>query len=245
MSVDFDDGPYGRARLGFICVANAGLTEGDMFALRPAGVGLSFARVRMQQDCTIESLAAMEGDLDDALRALVPSRSDIDVICYNCTAGSFVIGEDVIRRKIEKGRAGVTGTTLLSGVVAALRALDARRIAIATAYTQDIDALERAYFEGQGFDVIAIRGLGLATDMEMNRVTPASLAAFAESLDSADADAIFISCGALRALDIIDVVERKTGKPVVTSNQASFWHCLRLAGIEDRIPGYGRLLSAC
>ena len=76
----------------------------------------------------------------------------------------------------------------------------------------------------------------------MVRVTPAFLAEMAGGLDRPDADAIFISCGALRSIEIIDELEARTGKPVVTSNQALAWHALRLAGIADRIEGHGRLL---
>ncbi len=240
-----DDGPYPRARIGFICVANAGLTEGDMFSMRPDGVGLSFTRVRMDTECTVENLAAMEHDLDDALSGLAPARGDMDVICYNCTSGSFVIGEEAIRAKIETGRPGVRGTTLLTGVVAGLNALQARRIAVGTAYTPDIDELECAYFTDAGFDVTELRGLGLLTDVEMNRVSPKSLYDFAMSLDRGDADAIFLSCGALRSLEVVADIERDTGLPVICSNQASFWHCLRLAGIEDRLAGFGRLFQDC
>jgi maleate isomerase len=71
----------------------------------------------------------------------LPGRDDIDVLCYNCTAGSFVIGEANICAKLEAGRTGVRGTTLLTGVVEALRHLDVRRIALGTAYTDDINAL--------------------------------------------------------------------------------------------------------
>lgn len=242
---ELDDGPYPRARIGFICVANAGLTEGEMFAMRPPGVGLSFGRVRMDTECTVENLAAMEHNLDDALGAMTPARDDMDVICYNCTSGSFVIGEETIRHKIEAGRPGLQGTTLLTGVVAALHALQIRRIAIGTAYTPDIDKLECNYFTGAGFDVTELLGLRLLTDVDMNRVSPKALYDFAMSLNRSDADAIFLSCGAMRSLEVVEDIERDTGLPVICSNQASFWHCLRLAGIEDRLAGFGRLFQDC
>jgi maleate isomerase len=237
----FDAGPYPRARIGFICVANAGLTEGDMFAMCPPGVGLGFTRVRMNADCTIGNLAGMDADLDDAIATLSPARDDIDVLCYNCTAGSFVIGEDDIVARIAAARPACRATTLLSGASAALRAVGATRIAVATAYTADINELERAYFRRSGFDVVNIDGLGLLTDVDMNRVRPGYLADFAESVDVPDADAVFISCGALRSTQIVEHLEQRLGKPVIGSNQASMWNCLRLAGIEDRLEGFGRL----
>ena len=243
LPIDYDDGPYPRARLGFVCVANAGLTEGEMYRMCPPGVGLSFTHMRMQTECTVESLAQMEHDIDDALRSFVPARDDMDVLCYNCTSGSFVIGEDIIRSKLEDSRPNVTGTTLLTGVVAALRALGISRLSIGTAYTSDIDELERTYFESQGFAVNVIEGLGLTTDVEMNKVTPAYLRDFALALDRPQSEAIFLSCGALRSLEVIEDVERDLDKPVLCSNQASFWNCLRFAGVKDKIPGFGRLFD--
>ena len=59
-NIELDAGPYPRGRLGFICVANAGLTEGDMFSMRPDGVGLSFTHMRMRTECTVENLAQMD-----------------------------------------------------------------------------------------------------------------------------------------------------------------------------------------
>jgi maleate isomerase len=242
--ITFDDGPYPRGWLGFICVANAGLTEGEMFRMCPPGVGLSFTHMRMGKDVTVESLARMEHDIDDALSGFVPARDDLDVLCYNCTSGSFVIGEDVIREKLEAGRPNVKCTTLLTGVVAALRMLGVKNLSVGTAYTPDIDELERVYLENQGFSVGVIEGLGLPTDAKMNMVSPGYLRDFAISLDRPDAGAIFLSCGALRSLEILEDVEREIGKPVLCSNQASFWHCLRLAGIDDKIEGFGRLLRS-
>jgi maleate isomerase len=75
----------------------------------------------------------------------------------------------------------------------------------------------------------------------MARVTPDYLLNYGAEVDQPEADAIFISCGALRSVEIIDALEERTGKPVVTSNQAMLWDCLRLAGVNDRMDGLGRL----
>jgi maleate isomerase len=88
---------------------------------------------------------------------------------------------------------------------------------------------------------MAMEGLGLLYDNDISRVTPAFLTKFAEAIDSPSADAIFISCGALRAIDALDQIEQTTGKPAISSNQAMLWHCLRMAGIADKVGGYGRL----
>ena len=238
----FDDGPHARAQIGFIAVANADLTERDMFLMKPEGVGVHFTRVRMPETCTVDSLASMEEGLDDAIDTLMPARTDTDVICYNCTSGSFVIGEDTITRKMQARRPGVKPTTLLTGAVKAMKTMGISRIAMGTAYTDDINRLEAEYFASQGIACVSVEGLSLMTDTEMNLVTPQSLLEFAQYVDREDAEAVFLSCGALRSIEILDQAEKLLGKPVLSSNQTSMWHCLRLAGIADKIDGYGSLL---
>ncbi|MEM6375680.1 MAG: arylmalonate decarboxylase, partial [Pseudomonadota bacterium] len=99
------------------------------------------------------------------------------------------------------------------------------------------------YLTQAGFDVLRIAGLNIERDSDMVRLRPDFLEEFAASVDHAEADALFISCGALRSLEIVDRLEARLGKPVICSNQAMMWHCLRLAAINDRMTGYGRLLS--
>lgn len=84
--------------------------------------------------------------------------------------------------------------------------------------------------------------MNLQRDSDMVRVCPEYIADFAASVDRTDADAVFVSCGALRTLDVVQQLEDCLHKPVVCSNQAMMWDCLRLAGIQDRIGGYGTLL---
>jgi maleate isomerase len=128
-------------------------------------------------------------------------------------------------------------------VIAALRQVGAKKIVVATPYLDEINEKEAVYLENAGFEVLSISGLNLEKDSDMVRVTPDFIARFASSIDRPDADAVFISCGAIRSLDVVDQIEQNLGKPVICSNQAMIWECLRLAGIDDRISGYGSLLS--
>lgn len=241
-SPELDEGPHPRAQIGYVLVANADLSEADFFAMKPSGVGVHFTRAPMPREVDLAALAAMERDLAAAAASLMPGRDDLDVISYSCTSGTFVIGEERVIAELRRLNPRPKATTMLSACVAALEALGARRIVLGTAYTPDLTALEVEFLHAKGFDVVRAEGLSLENDEEMNRVTPAWLARFAGEIDSPDADALFLSCGALRVLPVIDAIEAAIAKPVVFSNQANFWHCLRLAGIEDRIEGFGRLL---
>ena len=240
-SPEFDEGPHRRAQIGYVLVANADLSEADFFAMKPPGVGVHFTRVPMPREVGVATLAAMERDLSSAAASMMPGRDDLDVISYSCTSGTFVIGEERVIAELLRLNPRPRATTMLSACVAALEALGARRIVLGTAYTPDLTALEVEFLASKGFDVVRAEGLSLKSDEEMNRVTPDWLARFASEIDVPDADALFLSCGALRVLPVIDVIEAAIAKPVVFSNQANFWHCLRLAGIDDRIEGFGRL----
>jgi maleate isomerase len=239
-SPEFDQGRHRRGQIGFVLLANEGTIEDDMYMMAPPGVGLHFTRATMPAEVTVNSLASMETALAAAAGLLMPDR-ELGVVCYACTSGSIVIGEERVIAELERGAPGRKATTLVTGVVEGLRALGARRIVVGTPYLDEINTLEAEFLAKRGFDVLDIQGLNLAYDVEMNRVTPAFLVKFAQAIDRPEAEAIFISCGALRTIEAIEAIETATGKPVVSSNQAMFWHCLRLAGIDDRIEGYGRL----
>ena len=113
---------------------------------------------------------------------------------------------------------------------------------MATPYLDEVNVREADYMARAGFEIVNIKGLGLEKDSDMIRVRPDVISDFAKSVDAKEADAVFISCGALRSIDIIDRLERELAKPVICSNQAMMWDMLRLAGIDDRIDGYGSLL---
>lgn len=145
--------------------------------------------------------------------------------------------------ELNRGAPGAKATSLISGVIRALNALQARRIVIATPYLDEVNRREVDYLERAGFEVLSICGLNLEKDSDMVRVAPDYITEFALAQDHPDADAIFVSCGALRTLDVVAEIESRAGKPVVCSNQAMIWDCLRLAGIDDRFEGYGRLME--
>lgn len=120
--------------------------------------------------------------------------------------------------------------------------MNLRRIVVATPYLDEINRIERDYMQARGFDLPDIQGLNLRSDAEMARVTPDYLKTFALEIDRPDAEAIFVSCSGLRTIEVIEDIEQAAGKPAICSNQAMLWHCLRLAGIDDRVDGLGRLL---
>jgi maleate isomerase len=240
VEVQFDRGRDWRARIGFVILASDGTIEGEISTLAPPGVGINFARLPGSNEVTAENLLAMENDLEDVASRFV-FDGDLNVVCFACTSASALIGEERVNAALSRGAPNASPTSLISGVIKALRTFEARRIVVATPYLDEINTLEARYLQDQGFEILDFQGMNILTDADIRRVAPEFIKNYARNIDRPEAEAIFVSCGGLRSLEIVDELEQEVGKPVVVSNQAMFWNTLRLAGIEDKIDGYGRL----
>ena len=241
--VQFDSGRNNRANLGFILLSTDLACEIDTYRMAPKGVCVSFTRLHTDDYTTNETLAKHIDQMADAASRIQPEIKP-DVISYCCTSGSIVIGEDKVCAEIKRGAPYATAMTLVSGVVAALNQLQAKKIVIGTPYLDEINIVEKNFFENKGFDVLDIQGLNLGNGIEFGKITPDYIKDFALSIDQKEAEVIFLSCSGIRSLDIIEEVEATTGKPVITSNQAQMWYALRTAGVNDKLSGFGRIFSS-
>jgi len=239
--VRFDQGRHCRAKIGFVLLATEQTIQDDVMALRPDGVGIHFARIATPDNICESELLAAADMLAPAAASLLPDGT-LDVVSYACTSGSLVVGGARVDAELRRGAANAKPTSLIKAAIRALKAVGAKKIVVGTPYRDEVNTLEKKYLEDAGFTVLAIAGLNLRKDSDMVRVTPDFIHEFALSLDHPDADAIFISCGALRTFDVIGAIEKAAGKPAICSNQAMIWDVLRLAGVTDAIPGFGRLL---
>ena len=241
-NVEFDSGRYHRANLGFIVLSGDLACEHDLFNMTPEGVGISFTRLKTDDYTTNETLAAHVNQLAEAASRIQPDVKP-DVISYCCTSGSIVIGEEEVKRQIAIGAPYTKPMSLVTGVVSALHAVQAKKIVIGTPYLDEINAREEEFFLSKGFEILRMEGLNLETGIEFGKVTPDFWNKFSLEIDCDDADAVFLSCTGIRSLDIIEKVEAQINKPVITSNQAQMWSALRLAGINDNLKGYGQLFG--
>ena len=238
--VELDAGRHHRAKLGFILMSTDLAAEADFFDMAPDGVAVHITRLKTDDYTTNETLAKHIEHMADAASRIQPDTCP-NVVSYSCTSGSIVIGEERIMDEIRKGAPWATPMTLVTGVVEALRELKAQKLVVGTPYLDEINTKEAQFLYDKGFDVLDIQGLNLETGIEFGTVTPAFWKTFAMEIDRPEADAIFLSCGGIRALEVVDEIEAATGKPVITSNQAQMWSCLRKAGIHDRIEGFGQI----
>ena len=140
---------------------------------------------------------------------------------------------------------GLPATTMSTGVVEALRALGVRRVAVGTAYIDEVNNRLRQFLADSGFEVLALQGLGIDAVGEARHVSEEALIELGKQVFAAapGAEGILISCGGLRTLGVTVPLEAACGVPVVSSTPAAFWAAVRLVGHSGRAPGYGRLFS--
>lgn len=235
-----DIAPDGR--IGLIALATDYNSETDLRRMLPRGVDLFTNRVLNANPLTIESLRATTGDITRAAAGILPGRG-VDVMIYGCTSGTAAIGEDELRRRIHDAHPSIPCTNPIAAATAALHALDAQRLSILTPYTDAVNAPVAEDFRQRGFDILNIEGFGLTDDTEMTEIPLAAILEAAPQALEPGADALFISCTALRAAAVIDELERRLDIPVVTSNQALAWHVLRLLDNTAAVSGFGRLFT--
>ncbi len=239
--IALDERPV-RRRIGLIALATDHTSERDFArACDPDEVGVYVNRVANENPTTPENLRRMQPRLTEAAAQILPEEA-LDAIYYGCTSATVVIGDAAVTAAIRAAKPAVPVVTPSGAACVAFRALGVGRISVLTPYLPETSAPFRAYFQGQGFDVANLTCLGMTDDRDMARVAPTSIVAAACESVAPEAEAMFISCTALRAAEVAAEIERRIGRPVVTSNQAGLWLSLRLAGIERALDGYGRLL---
>ena len=240
--VQFDQGRHYRARLGFILMSTDPAAEADFYDMAPEGVAVHITRLKTDDYTTNETLSRHIEQMADAAARLQPDMKP-DVISYTCTSGSIVIGEERVMEEIKKGAPYAIPMTLVTGVLDVLQELNVTKLVVGTPYLDEINKSEAEFLHKKGFDVLDIQGLNIANGTDMGLVTPAYWKKFALEIDRPDADAVFLSCSGIRALEVAEEIEAEIGKPVITSNQAQMWSCLRRAGITDTIEGFGEIFK--
>lgn len=242
MPFALDRGVAHRAAIGLIVLATDNTIEHEFRRMLGLdGVAFYESRIRNAVEINRDTLAQMERGMAEAAGLILPGVH-LDVIGYGCTSGTVVIGEETVFRRIREARPGIACTTPITAAVAGLKALGARRIALLTPYVEEVNRMLRDFIEARGIEVPVMGSFNHENDNEVARISEASIAdAVKELARDPGVDGVFVSCTSLRVAGIVEKLEAATEKPVTSSNHALAWHCLRLAGYRDPVPGLGRL----
>jgi maleate isomerase len=209
----------------------------------PEGVSVHFARMLIADGSSPEKIIAM--DREDGMRAIRQITScRPHAVAYGCTASSIVQGHDFDQHLRDEIRniAGAPATTATDSIFAACRALGLKRVTAISPYTEAVDEAERRFFAAGGIETVAGAYLGITDGFRLAEPEPEAILDLALSAWDPRSDGLVAACLNFRTHPIIDALEARLGKPVVTSTQAVLWHLLRLAGVNTPIPGFGRLL---
>jgi maleate isomerase len=209
----------------------------------PHGVSVHFARMLIADGSSPEQIIAM--DREGGKRAIGQIASCRPrAVAYGCTASSIVQGhafDERLRGEI-RHIAGVPATTATDSIFAACRALGLRQVTAISPYIEAVDAAEQRFFAEGGIETVASAHLGIAEGFRLAEPEPDAILGLALSTWDPQSDGLIAACLNFRSHPIIDALEARIGKPVVTSTQAVLWHLLRLAGVDAPIHGFGRLL---
>jgi arylmalonate decarboxylase len=170
-----------------------------------------------------------------------------DAIELTGTSLTFYQGEAFNQRlrQAVTDASGLSATTMSNGIIDGLKAVGAKRVAVATAYNDEVNDRLHAFLIEHGLEPLVVTGLGIEAIADVDNVTQNDLIEFgARVRDSApDADSLLLSCGGFRTLEIIAPLEARTGVAVISSMPHGLWAGARLVGLSGAAPGYGRLLS--
>jgi len=209
----------------------------------PEGVSVHFARMLMPEGTSPDRIIEM--DRTDGVRSIHQLAScRPHAIAYGCTASSIVQGHAFDARVREEIRniAGCPGTSATNSILAACAKLGLKRVTAVSPYATEVDDAEHRFFAAAGIETIAGAHLGITDGFRLAEPTPQAILDLALGAWDPASDGVIIACLNFRSHPIIDELESRIGKPVVTSTQATLWHMLRLAGVDAPIAGCGCLL---
>ncbi|SDA90882.1 ectoine utilization protein EutA [Sinorhizobium sp. NFACC03] len=237
-----DDRPMDK-RIGLIILATDHTTEVDFQRIVASErIGVYATRIPYANPVTPENLRAMQPSLTSGAALILPDEP-LDVVMYSCTSASVIIGDAEVKAAVRAAKPSAAVVTPTAAAASGLKAFGAKRISVLTPYTIETSKPMADYFLARGFEIARFTCLGLTDDREMARISPDEIVTFARQATAPDSDALFISCTAVRAAGVAAEIEAAIGRPVVTSNVATAWACLRLCGDETVRPGLGRLMT--
>ncbi len=237
-----EEGIGGRAKIGLIVLATDYTVEHEFRKVMTVpGVDFYEARIENVPTVTPETLAAMETKIPSTLKLILPGEP-LDVVAYGCTSASIVLGEETVFSRIREAQPEAKCTTPITAAFAAFDAFDAKRIAVLTPYRRDVNEQVKSYIENAGYTVPVFGSFNEENDPTVARIDTASLSNAIDVITrERDIEMVFVSCTSVRLFEAAKEIEDRIGLPVTSSNHAMAWHCLRLAGVEDAMPQWGRL----
>ena len=231
-------------RIGLIALASDFMIEKDFLnIIKDKNIDFFVNRIKCYNPLTSENLIKMSEEVTDVTSDILPDEK-IDCVVYGCTSGTIAAGHDSIEKKIKLAKPEAKVTTPSTAAITALKKLNIKKISIFTPYPKKLNNEVVDFFKNEKFEITSNSYFDIESDIDIGKVDPDYLYDVLINMDHKDADALFVSCTALPVLSIIDKLEKKLNKPVLSSNQALIWDTLENIGKNNSVHGFGKLFLA-
>ena len=230
-------------RIGLITLASDFRIEKDFAnVIYGKEIDLFSNRIHCYNPLTNKTLKKMADDITDVTKEILPDQK-LDCVAYGCTSGTIAAGYTSIFDKVNLAKPNTKVTTPITSAIKALKKLNINKISVFTPYTDEINQSVAEYFKKENVEVVSLSFFDIASDLDIGKVDPDYLFEVLSKIDLSESDALFVSCTALPVLSLIDKLEKKLGKIVLSSNQALIWDTLKEIDYNKNIDGFGQLFK--
>ncbi len=234
---------YGwRGRIGLLVPSINTTMETEFWGIAPHGVSVHSARIAGGRKGTPEELRNMEKEA--RLAAERVARVEPDVVVYGCTSGSFFEGPTwnrMITEELTKITGAPTVTTAGSMAECLLRN-GHRRVDVVTPYVELTNERLRQFLRGHEIEVGTLATFDMLDMFDHAKIRPEEIYRRVKETTSPESSAVFVACTQLRAMEVLDALERDLGKPVYSAIQATAWMTYEALQIDPQILHCGSLL---
>ena len=233
-----------KPKVGLIVLATDFMIEKDFIDVtKGMGIDLFVNRIHTYFPLTSENLIKMSNTLTEVSKDILPDEK-LDCVVYGCTSGTIAAGYDSIKKKIELAKPEAKVTTPSTAATNALKKMNVSKVSIFTPYPKKLNDEVVDYFKKENFIVTSNSYFDILNDADIAKIDPDYLYDVISKMNLGDAEAVFLSCTNLPVLSILDKLEKKLNKVVLSSNQVLIWDTLQSVGKNNSIKGFGRLFLA-
>lgn len=234
---------YGwRGRIGLLVPSINTTMETEFWRIAPEGVSVHSARIAGGRHGTPEELRSMENASKKAAEEV--AMVEPGVVVYGCTSGSFFEGPEWNRKICEQLSAITKAPTVTTAGAMAecLLAGGHKKVDVVTPYVQLTNERLKQFLKTFGIDVVKLGTFDMLDMFDHAKIQPEEIYAKVKETTTDETEAVFVACTQLRALEVVDMLERDLGKPVYSAVQASAWQAYSALGVDPKIMNCGSLL---
>lgn len=230
-----------KQRLGLLVPSSNSSQEPEYVQMLPSSVSLHVARLSLRR-IDPESTLSMVSEIEQESRKLADAQ--VNVIALAATAPSTRMGKGYDAQLIKRmeDASGKPATTAATAMLEGFAAFNVRRVALSAAWAANTNKWVADFLEAHGIKVVSSVAMGVVDNNEVGRLSPQTVLDYGAQADRPDADAVFLACGNWQTASVVEELENKLGKPVLTTNALTLWHALKKMGGHKSVPGFGRLL---